>query len=446
MANVRTEVDRGSSERRLDGFALALERRRFRRLILAIAGAAIGLQYVWQTLITPAFLPGKAPVDFFEDYVGSARLMLSGIDPYSVCHTRACWTDLANTASVYPPVVTWLSLPMANLDQTLLGDAALVAMQICVAVFLVAVLTALQVRDKQAIAALALVTIAFPPLIGEIVERNLEVLLLALSGVWLAGWVLGDRWWSGAALGFGLALKLVQAPALFLGLWCRRWVTSVAALLVFALLWAVGAPQYLPEFVSKVLPGFNTGTGFAMDVAPVSTLARLLHPASLYGFGSGVDLTVRILAYLFTAAVVVITVAAIGAPRSDRSGKALEAAAVVAATPLVLAVVRPGHLLLLLLPLAVLGIEGVRRSDWGAVLGLAISWALMGPVYLVFSNILAAGIGLPWTRPGEETALAGAVLLWVLSLRALRTSTTSSVRGRSLLASRFFLHRAPSSS
>jgi hypothetical protein len=93
---------------------------------------------------------------------------------------------------------------------------------------------------------------------------------------------------------------------------------------------------------------------------------------------------------------------------------------VVAATPLVLAVVRPGHLLLLLLPIAVLIIERVRSRDWLSV-GLVIaSWALMGPVYLAASNVLAAGIGLPWTRVGEETAVAGAVLLWAVSLRSLR--------------------------
>jgi len=412
----------------LTGFALAISRRRFRWLILAISGTAIGIQYVWQTLITPALFPGSAPIDFIEDYVGSANLMLSGIDPYSACHTRACWADLANTASVYPPVVTWLSLPLAHIDKTVSGDIALIAMQIFVAVFLFTIASALQVRDRQAILALAIVTIAFPPLIGEIVKRNLEVLLLALSGIWFWGYVLGDRWWSGAALGIGLALKLVQAPLLFLGIWCRRWVTTIAALVVFAVLWAVGAPQYLPEFITRVLPGFNTGTGFAMDVAPVATVARLFHPGSMYGYGSGVDLTVRLLGYVIAGAVVLLTVLTVGSARSDRDGRALEAAAVVAATPLVLAVVRPGHLLLLLLPIAGLVIVGVRNHDWLSVGLVVAAWALMGPVYLAASNVLAAGIGLPWTRIGEESAVAGAVMLWAISLRVLRAQRALTLR------------------
>jgi hypothetical protein len=409
----------GRAPEALDGFALALGRRRFRALILTFAGVAVGSQYVWQTVITPAFFPGTSPIDFFEDYVGSARLMLSGIDPYSACHTRACWADLANTASVYPPVVTWLSLPLAHLDTTVLGDAALVAMQICVAIFLFAFLSAMQVRDRQAIVAVVLFTIAFPPLVGEIIKRNLEVLLLALSGIWFWGWVLGDRWWSGAAVGVGVALKLVQAPSLLLMVWGRRWASSIAALAAFAILWVVGAPQYLPEFITKVVPGFNTGTGFAMDVAPVAMLARLFHPGSMYGFGSGVDLTVRVLGYLIAVAVALMTVIGVGGTRADREGRALEAGTVVAATPLVLAVVRPGHLLLLLLPVVVLGTVAVRRRNWGYVALVAASWALMGPVYLAFSNVLAAGIGLPWTRVGEETALAGMALLWATLLHAL---------------------------
>ncbi len=408
---------------------LALGRRRFRALILAISGTAIGAQYAWQTLVTPAFFPGTSPVDFFDVYVFNAQQMLLGIDPYSACHTRACWATLADTGSFYPPVVTWLSLPLAHLDRTFSGDAALVAMQICVAIFLVAFVRALQVRDRQAMVAVTLVTIAFPPLIGEIVERNLEVLLLALSGIWFCGWVLGDRWWSGVALGVGVALKLVQIPSLLLGIWCRRWVTSVAALSTFAILWAIGAPQYLPEFITKVVPAVSTGTGSVMDVAPVATLARLFHPGSMYGYGSGVDLTVTLIGYLIAAGVGLLTAFSVGSPRSDRDGRALEAATVVAATPLVLAVVRPGHLLLLLLPIAVIGTMAVRRRNWPSVALVAASWTLMGPVYLAFSNLLAAGVGLPWTRAGQESALAGVALLWAVSLHALRTHRAFELRG-----------------
>jgi hypothetical protein len=74
----------------------------------------------------------------------------------------------------------------------------------------------------------------------------------------------------------------------------------------------------------------------------------------------------------------------------------------------------------LLLPIGVLLIERVRGRDWLSVALVVASWALMGPAYLAASNVLAAGVGLPWTRVGEETAVAGALLLWAVSLRSLR--------------------------
>jgi len=93
---------------------------------------------------------------------------------------------------------------------------------------------------------------------------------------------------------------------------------------------------------------------------------------------------------------------------------------VVTATPLVVAVVRPGHLLLLLLPMMVLGTIALRRADWRLGAAVAISWILIGPVYLWASNLLAAGVGAQFLRPAEETALAGMVVLWLAALQTLR--------------------------
>jgi hypothetical protein len=349
--------------------------------------------YLWRTLIGPIVSPSADPVDFFEDYVPTGAMLASGLDPYSQCHSRACWIGLTNAWSVYPPVVSWLSQPLAHVDHAVLGAAALLVAEGCVVVF----------------------------------QRNIEVLLLGLSGVWLLGWVAGDRWWAGAALGLGLALKLVQAPMLALGLWGRRWSITIAASVVVACLWVIGSPQYLPEYFLKVVPELNRGTGYAMDIAPLGAVARLLHPASIYGLDPGVDLTVRIISAAITAAVLVVTFIALWAPRSDGGGRALEAAAVVAATPLMVTVVRPGHMLLLLLPMLVLGTFAVRqRITWLAV-AVAVSWMLTGPAYLWYTNLIAAGIRGPFMAPGEEIALLGMVILWlasvrILSLRAKRTA------------------------
>lgn len=166
------------------------------------------------------------------------------------------------------------------------------------------------------------------------------------------------------------------------GLWGRRRAITVVAVLVVAGLWLTGSPQYLPGYFLKVVPALNTGTGYAMDSAPVGAVARLLHPASIYGLDQGVDATVRMIAGAISVTVLIVTAIALWSPRADGTGRGLEAAAAVAAAPLIVAVVRPGHLLLLLLPMLVLGTYAIReRIRWLGV-AVAVSWMLTGPAYL----------------------------------------------------------------
>lgn len=410
--------------------AAALANRRFISAILIASGTPILVVYAWRTLFGPIFSPSSDPVDFFEVYVPTGAMIASGHDPYSQCLSRTCWIGLTNAWTDYPPVVSWLSQPLALVDQAVLGAAALVVAQACVALFIWATARALRVHGWQPVAMFVIAAIAFPPLIDQIIQRNLEVLLLGLSGVWLLGWVAGDRWWAGAALGLGLAMKLVQAPLLLLGVWGRRRAITLVAVLVVAVLWAIGSPQYLPEYFLRIVPELNTGTGYAMDIAPVGAVARLLHPASIYGLVQGVDTTVRIIAAAISATVLIMTAITLWSPRADRTGRALEAASVVAATPLVVAVVRPGHLLLLLLPMLVLGTLAIRERLLWLGIAVAVSWMLTGPVYLWYTNLYAEGVRGPLMATGAEIALLGTVILWLTSLWALRLATPSLLGNR----------------
>lgn len=419
------------------GFGLrlqaALANRRFQSVLALVAGGPILLSYLWRTLLSPIIAPGTDPVDFFEDYVPTGRLLATGQNPYSECMSRACWKGLTNAWSVYPPVVSWLSQPLWPLDHALLGAGALLVAQVCVVLFVGLMVRTLAIRDWRAILVAAVAVCSFPPLVDQVVQRNIEVILLAVSAIWFAGWVAGDRWWGGIALGLGVAVKLVQAPLFLLTVWGRRMRTAVAATVVAVVLWAVAAPQYLPEYLFRVVPQLNAGTGYAMDIAPIGTIARLLHPTSLFGGQpSGVDATVRTIALGVTLIVTIATVLAIRSPAHDARGRALEAAAVVAATPLVITVVRPGHLLLLLLPVLVVGAVAWRERR--ALLGVTVlvSWVLMGPAYLWYTNLVALGFRGAFVRPGEEMAIIGAALLWLACLVALdrRRSAATQSAGR----------------
>ena len=407
---------------------LTLANSRFRSLLVVMAGVPLVAAYAWRAFLRPLLFPGADTPDLIYVYLYSAGKLAAGLDPYSICLSKVCWTDLTSAGSPYPPVVSWLFVPFVHLDTALVGAAGLVVAQLCIVVFLWSTVRGLGIHDWQAVALATMVVITFPPLIGEIINRNLQVVLLALSGIWFMGFVAGDRWWSGAAVGAAIALKVIQAPMFLLSLWHRRVSASIAAMATLGLLWLVGAPQYLPEYLLKVAPGLDTGTGFAMNVAPIATIARIFHPGSMYGDGTGVDIVVRIIGFAIVAAVVVLTALALRTRRSDRAGLALEASAVIAATPLVLSIVRPGHLLLLLLPIVVLGTIAFRHRDWRQLAAVALSWTLMGPIYLWFTNLLGVGAGLPWTRVGAETAVLGAVVLWLASLQALRKHATDGAR------------------
>jgi hypothetical protein len=414
----------GGSPAGLWGAGLAS--RRFRAALLVLAGVPIGLAYIWYGIVWP--LISDQTNDFRQVYMAGATALAAGKDPYQ-CATGVCAGHLQGYLGAwgsayppfYPPFPLWLLEPFTSFDPRVVDGAALLAATALLAFFIWIVLRALQVRDWQFAALAVLLSISFAPTLTEIQNRNFQILVLALSGLVLAAWLSGDRRWGGAALGFGLAIKLVQAPLLLLSLWGRRRWTVAAALATWAVLWAIGAPRYLPEYLFQVLPAVGKGTGEEMNVAPMAALARLLHPGSLYKQGTGVDSVVLALTVLAAVAVVIVTLRRLGAPRTDRGGRALEMAAAFAASPLLLTVVWAGQLVLLLVPIIVLLDFGLRRGSRGLVVAVAIAWFLIGPVYLAFTNAFAAGFGFPllfdvWSN----SAMAGVVVLWLASLHALR--------------------------
>src|SRR5439155_19367098 len=114
---------------------------------------------------------------------------------------------------------------------------------------------------------LVLIPLSVEPVVGNTAEGQVNLVLLALSGVWL--WTsVEDGWWGGAALGMAIAVKLLQAPVALLVMWSRRWAMLAAAAAAGLVVWLVGAPQYLFEYLFKVLPVVSSGTGFFENHSP----------------------------------------------------------------------------------------------------------------------------------------------------------------------------------
>ncbi len=405
----------------------AFANRRFRTVILVLAGVPIGVAYAWYGVVWP--LVWNQVSDFRQVYLEGARVIATGGDPYQ-CSTGFCsghtqgWLGAAG--AVYPPFALWLIQPFARFDPSVADAAALILANVCLGLFIWIVMRSLEVKDWQLKALIALMCVSFAPTLTEVQNRNFQVLLLLMSGVLLMGWRRGDRWWAGLALGLGLAIKLVEAPLLVLGLWGRRWLLVAFAVLTWAGLWILAVPSLLPEYLFRVLPSVGRGSGEEMNVTPLATIARLFHPESLYLVGRGVDTLVLALTAAVSLGVLVLTAWRLRAPRLDPRGRALELAAGFATMPLLLTLGWAGQLILLPLPMTVLVEFGLRQQSRRVLVAVAASWLLIGPVYVSFTNAFAQGFGFPLLfQVWADSALAGVVILWLASLYALGYETQS---------------------
>jgi Glycosyltransferase family 87 len=401
-------------------WGLALANRRFRSLLLVIAGVPIGVAYAWYGLLWPMTWQSS---DFSEWYLQGARIIAAGKDPY-ICSPGYCTGQtqewLGAGGAIYPPFALWIVQPFIRFDPRIVDAGALVAANLCLALFLVLVIRALGVTDWQERVVIVLACVSFAPTLTEIQNRNFQVVLLVVSAVLLMAWRRGDRWWGGVALGAGLAIKLVEAPLLLLSAWGRRWWIGAAALATWAVLWLIAVPRLLPEYLFQVLPSVAQGSGAEMNVAVLAAVARARHPESLYLQGRGVDLPVLAITASIGLAVLLVTAWRLGRPRSDADGRSLELAAALAATPLLLTLVWAGQLIVLLLPMVVLLDRGLRTGSRGLIAAVATSWVLIGPLYLAFTNAFAAGLGTPLLfQVWSDSALGGTIVLWLAALAAL---------------------------
>ena len=396
----------------------ALANPRFRSVLLVWAGIPIALLYLWQDLVQPLVF-GAYLGDFQESYMRAAARLAEGKNPYDLCQTLGC-LEPTGPQYVMPPPLAWLLQPAVGINSHLITLATILVLNASLFVFLFFVMRALHVGDWQLAALLVLIALAFEPVNGNIVEGQVNLLLLALSGLWLYAWV-ADLWWGGAALGLGVALKLIQAPVGLLLVWGRRWPMLAAAAVAGLGIWLVAAPQYLLEYLTRVLPAISEGTGLFENHSPGGTITRLLQPDTFFGAERGSPFGARIITVVIAIAVVAITFSVLRTPARAWSGRALEAAAIVAATPLVASYSWGTHLVLLLLPMLVLVAWSVRRCDW-LILGLvATGWILIGPAHYWMQSLLVSGYSnVVVLRFMAEFGVVGITAIWIAGLLAVR--------------------------
>ena len=227
---------------------------------------------------------------------------------------------LAGAQYVTPLPVAWMLQPLVGADPRLQLAVVIAVLQLSLLVFIVAALRATAVADWQLAALLVLVTISFEPVAGNFDEGQVNLVLLALSGVWLLAWVAGDRWWGGVALGAAVAIKLLQAPLGLLLLWGRRWRMVLGAAVAGSALWLLAVPQYLLEYLFKVAPVLAAGTGLFENHSPGGTVARLLDPGTFLGVVRDTPPAARVITTAIALAALGVTFWVLRRPRTDRPG------------------------------------------------------------------------------------------------------------------------------
>jgi hypothetical protein len=405
------------------GLLKALTNRRFSGLLVVWAGVPIAVLYLWRGFLRPFLFPDQG--DFLESYMRAAGRLAAGLDPYDLCRLSGC-LEPTGPEYVMPPLLAWLLQPAIGVNRHVVGIAVIIILNTTLAVFVVCMLRALKVRDWQLAVLLVLVAISFEPVMGNIDEGQVNLVLLGLSGVWLWAWVAG-RWWGGIALGATVALKVIQAPIGLLVLARRKWSMLAAAVVTGLGLSLLASPQYLFEYLFQVLPAIGGGTGFFENHSPGGTITRLFEPETFFGAVRGSPPAARVTTFVLAIAALALTLWVIRSPAAGWTERALEGAAIVAVTPMVTSYSWGTHLVLLLLPMFVLTAWGVRRLDW-SVLGLVAAGDLLissGHHYL--GVLLASGYSnVLILRLMAELGVAGAILIWVASLVAVRSERSSS--------------------
>ncbi len=384
----------------------ALDNRVFRSVLLVLAGVPIAAVYLWQALIQPLAL-GAYLGDFQESYMRAARRLAQSSDPYDLCRTMGC-TEPTGPQYVMPPPLAWLLQPLTSVESHVITVGAILLLNASLFFFIFCALRALKVDEWQLTVLLILVAISFEPVIGNIDEGQVNLLLLALSGIWLWGWV-GARWWGGLAMGAAVAVKMIQAPVGLLILWARRWSMLAAAIVAGLGLWLLAAPQYLSEYLFSVLPTISAGTGLYENHSPGGTITRLLQPDTFLGMARGSPPAARVITAVIAVAAVAITFLVLRSPATAHAGRSLE---------------------------AVLVAWGVRRRDWSVLALVAAGYLLLGPGHNRMQTLLVSGYSdLLVLRLMAELGVIGVLAIWTASLLALRRERAIAVGESSFRAS-----------
>ena len=379
-----------------------------------IVSGLIGLLlvvYAWVAVL-PVFGAHAPRADDFQDYLLAAHQLASGGDPYaSFVRTHVPWDWSLSSGYLYPPAFAVLLIPLTWVSNDLAVRIWLILIQAAVVASLVVIYRVIgRPRRGELLCLVAVLTTFFPLLSSDLTGTMNAILLLLLTVAW-AAWRRRQDAVSGAMVGLASVIKLFPLVLVPYLAWRRHWrlLVALGATLVGGLLlgFVVTSVDHNLYYFRDMLPHLAAGTGYRENQSLAGFTARLCDP-SLSETGGGAGWCGRLLDWPLVLALMAIVFAATS--RATRSG--LEFALAVSTLPLISSVTWSFHLVILILPIALL----IRQVFSGAVSRAAgrmliVAWLCfsVGPAfhYLLIFHPLPHWSGLFDVIPVVLTRLAG---------------------------------------
>jgi len=333
-----------------------------RQVTLSVLIALLLALYAWLYLL-PVLGPHAPRADDFQDYLFAAHQLASGGDPYAnFIRNHVPWDWSLSSGYLYPPAFAVFLIPLTLIANDLAVRIWLVLIQAAIAASLLIVYAVIGRPRRSELLCLTAVLTTFFPLANTVLTGSMNtLLLLLLTGAW-ACWQRRQDVRSGLLVGAAAVFKLFPLALLPYLAWRRHWkllgAVGLTGLLGLLLGLAVTRVDHNLYYFRDMLPHLAAGTGYRENQSLAGFAARICQPSTADAGGSA-GWCGRALDWPLVLLLLFVVIRATSRP--TRSG--LEFALAVSTLPLISSVTWSFHLVVLILPIALL----IRQAFLGAM-------------------------------------------------------------------------------
>ncbi|TMF86382.1 MAG: DUF2029 domain-containing protein [Chloroflexi bacterium] len=313
--------------------------------------------------LVPLLAPQAPRADDFQDYLFAAQQIAVGGDPYAdFVRNHVPWDWSLSSGYLYPPAFAVTLIPLTWVSNDLAVRIWLFVIQAAVLASLLIIYRVIGSPRRAEMLAVVAVLTTFFPLANTVFAGTMNsLLLLLLTGAW-ACWLRRRDVMTGTLVGVAAIFKLFPLALLPYLVWRRHWklvaALSLTGLGGLAVGLVVTSLDHNIYYFRDMLPHLAAGTGYRENQSLAGFTARICQPSTADAGGSA-GWCGRLLDWPLILLLLAIVLRATS--RAARSG--LEFALAVSALPLISSVTWSFHLVILILPIALL----IRLAFTGAL-------------------------------------------------------------------------------